>query len=177
MTVARWPTLVLAAAALASLAIVPRDQLLGLAGTPVLGVVGFLATILFLAAERLRGRRGSRLERVWLTLFLVGMPLVYLRSLSDLEGARADWAIEQAGLALFALLAGLAVARSWRWLVWGVALHGLWDLGHLVLPAAVPSWYALACFLIDGALAVWLASEVGAWPRGLAPGARRMEAA
>jgi len=166
---ARWPTLVLAAATAAAVAIVPRDELLRLSGAPVSGVLAFLATVAFLALERLRGRRGSRLERIWLILFLVGMPLVYLRALAARGGEPADWAIEQAGLAIFAILAALAVTRSWRWLVWGVALHGFWDLGHLVFPAAVPPWYALACFLIDGALAVWLAGEVDAWPRGLAP--------
>lgn len=173
----RWPTLVLAAATLATLFATPAEAFLQPTRAPTLGVLGFLATVAFLAAERLRGHRGRRVERLWLTLFLPAMPVVYLLGLAGEATGRGSWAVEQGGLALFALLAALAVAHSWRWLPLGIALHGLWDLGHLLHPAAVPPWYALVCFLIDGAMAVWVAAEVGAWPRGLAPRPRTAESA
>ena len=80
-----------------------------------------------------------------------------------LRGERGWLAVESAGLVLYGAVAWLGATRRLWLLPAGIAAHGLWDVGHLGPSAPfVPDWYALACIVVDAAVALSLAGAV-AW--------------
>ncbi len=119
------------------------------------GVYGYLLTLALLAAFRWAGK--PTLERIWLTIFLVSMPLIYLQA-AFREGT--PLALELGGLALFSALAFLGWRRSPWFMAWGILGHGLWDLSHWHRPGTVADWYTLACAVIDLAVGVYALQRV-----------------
>ena len=73
------------------------------------------------------------------------------------EEASSGWlGVEAAGLALFVAAAWVGRGRRW-WLVAGIAAHAVWDAAHLGATDFVPDWYAIACAVIDVAVAGYAA--------------------
>jgi hypothetical protein len=125
-------------------------------------------TIALLYATRFLGPQGIAIERVWATLFLAGMPLVYIGSWFATGGGGAEIAwlwVEIAGFPLYVTLAVLGLKRSPWFLVAGIAAHGVaWDAWHCYLRSPyVPLWYAIGCLLVDVGISVYLAARVPAW--------------
>lgn len=129
------------------------------------GVLGYAVTLMMLLELRRRGVRGSRFERNWLLLFLMGMPVVFLANWARF-GAEPSWlGVELLGLALYWALALLAVARSPWFLAAGIAAHALWDVWHFGRAAFVPDWYVAGCVIVDLALGLYAAGQVRYWRR------------
>ncbi len=88
-----------------------------------------------------------------LVMILMAAPEIYYQALRLPGGQRWPWALGfLAILSAFLLLLGFGVVRRWRWTFWLVLVAFI--LGVLrvpasvlqlagVLPAAVPTWYAL----------------------------------
>jgi hypothetical protein len=131
----------------------------------ILATVAAAITVVFLWVARWLGPRALASERLWLSGFLAGMPLVYVsRYLWKVERVQGLWlGIELMGLLLFATLAWLGWKRSPGLLAAGIALHGVaWDCWHL-RSSYVPHWYALGCLLIDLTLGAYVAMRVSGY--------------
>jgi hypothetical protein len=139
--------------------LVPRWSITHLREPVYLAVVASILTTVWITILRLRGRRGSKLERWTLALFLAGMPVVYVWSW--LRAPQAGWlGIELVGLVLFAGLAALGLLRSFWFLAAGIAAHGLfWDLGHYGRTTFIPDWYTIGCLIVDIGIGVYAAVE------------------
>jgi hypothetical protein len=153
---------ILAVSAVAGLAVVPSAAWAH-PGDPCIGAIfGFLLTVVALSVCRVL--RWPRLERRWLAVFLAAMPLVYLRS-GLLQGVPLG--VEWIGLGVFLLLAVAGWFVSPWFLVAGLFAHGLtWDLWHLPAGGAVPTWYALACAIVDVGLGAYVVTRVPVLTRG-----------
>jgi hypothetical protein len=81
------------------------------------------------------------------------------------DHAAGSWVwVELLGLALFAAFAALGLKYSLWFLAIGIAGHGVgWDSWHYENSAYIPNWYALACLLVDLALAAYVAAPVPAY--------------
>lgn len=153
-------TIVLSVATLGLIWIVPDNPLAHLGDPPFIAIVAYLLTLVALAALRPFGTRGYRLERVLLSVFLVGMPLVYVAS-SVLHGSgRLAFMLELAGLALYATLALLGRVRSFRFVALGIAAHALWDIAQYGRTDYIPDWYSIACVLVDTTLGLFVWSRL-----------------
>jgi len=134
------------------------------------GFVFGVVTIVIFAISRSTGGAAVRFERAWATMFLGGMPLVYVAQsvLARPAGSSAAWPwVELAGLAVFAGLAALGVRRSPWYTVAGIAAHGVaWDAWHYLHTDYVPDWYVTGCLLVDVGLGLYLATRVPVWLRG-----------
>ncbi|HYC22875.1 MAG TPA: hypothetical protein VEI94_09230 [Candidatus Bathyarchaeia archaeon] len=125
-------------------------------------------TIVVLYVTRLLGPRGVAIERVWLALFLAGMPLVYVVSWLATGGAGTSvgwlW-VEIAAFPLYAALAVLGLKRSPWLLAAGIAAHGIaWDAWHYLLGSPyIPLWYAIGCLLADVGISVYIVARLPAW--------------
>jgi hypothetical protein len=122
-------------------------------------------TTLLLVVTRALGPRALGVERVWMAVFLSGMPLVYIVSCLA-NGVTGAWLVlEILGLPVYAGLAMLGLKRSPWFMAVGIAAHGVaWDAWHWLLDAAdIPRWYAIGCLLVDVALAAYIAARVPAW--------------
>jgi hypothetical protein len=139
--------------------LVPRWSIALLREPLYLAVVATILTTAAITVLRLRGRRGSALERWILALFLAGMPVVYIWSW--LRAPQPGWlGIELLGLVLFAGLAALGLFRSPWFLAGGIAAHGLgWDLWHYGRTEFIPDWYTIGCLIADIGLGVYAAVE------------------
>jgi len=128
---------------------------------PVLGTIGALLVPAWMLVRRMRGRPGALLERRVLSLFLAGMPVVYLVSYA--RAPQPGWlSIELVGLVIYSLLALASLRASPYLLAIGIAGHGVgWDVWHLGRTNFVPDWYAAGCLVVDLALALYVAIEVG----------------
>jgi hypothetical protein len=131
-------------------------------------------TIVLLLVTRHLGRRGIAIERRVLSVFLAGMPLIYVGSWLVTRGAGtgSGWLwVEIAGFPLYTALAVLGRTRSPWYLAVGIAAHGVaWDSWHYFAQTGyIPSWYAMGCFLVDVGLGVYVAARVPAWRRAEAP--------
>lgn len=107
-----------------------------------------------------------KFERAWLAAFLVGMPVIYVVAwFMARDRAASLWIwVELLGLALFAAFAVLGLKKSPWFLAIGIAGHGLlWDSWHYKNSSYVPDWYAVACLLVDLALAAYVAARVPAY--------------
>ena len=125
-----------------------------------LAAVANAITVVCLWLTRSRGPGAIRFERVLLSVFLAGMPLIYLMGwFRARDHAASSWIwVELLGLALFAALALLGLKNSPWFLALGIAGHGLaWDSWHYGNSAYVPNWYAVACLLVDLALGAYVA--------------------
>lgn len=125
-----------------------------------------IATPLVLTAllvMRVHGVRPTR-ERQLMALFLGLMPTVYLLS-GYLHGISWLWMlIELIGQGIFAAIAVAGVRQSPWILVAGLAAHGLvWDAFHYERTTFMPSWYAVACLIVDVGWAGYAALRVPAW--------------
>lgn len=125
------------------------------------------ATIALMYVTRFLGRRGIAIERIAVTLFLAGMPLVYImRWLVSRGGAGSGWLwVELFGLVVYVALAVLGLKVSPWFLVAGIVGHGIaWDSWHYFIDATyIPHWYALTCLLADIGLGVYIAARIPAW--------------
>ena len=145
------------AAAIAA-ALVPRADWSRVTEPTTQAVYGFFLLLAVLALARATGH--VRAERAALALFLAAMPIVYLRAALLHPGSRV-WP-EVVGAVLFAGAAARGYARP-TLLVAGIAAHGVgWDLWHLGT-GPVPSWYAVACALVDVGVGAYAAGRLGAW--------------
>ncbi len=129
-------------------------------------VVGGAIVLTVVTVLRAGGRRGSRLERTGLAVFLLLMPTVYLVGWL-LSGAGTSWLwVELAGQTAFGALAVLGLRRSPWVLAAGIGAHGLvWDSWHYGRTPFMPDWYAIACAVVDVGAAVYVAAQVRAWRR------------
>lgn len=134
------------------------------AGDPfLLAAVANAITVICLWVTRSRRPEAVRFERALLCVFLAGMPLVYLMGWFRARShAASSWIwVELLGLALFAALALLGLKNSPWFLAIGIAVHGLaWDSWHYQNSAYAPDWYAVACLLVDVALAAYVATRL-----------------
>lgn len=137
------------------------------------GVIGFFAVLFWILGVQLRGVRHFQTEnRIWL-LFLVIMPVIYLADWFRFDGPLPWLWIELAGALVFWTLAVLAVYRSRWFLPAGILLHGVgWDLWHISVVHGgriqyVPDWYAIACLVIDVAVAFYVGVLIHDSPRPL----------
>jgi hypothetical protein len=139
-----------------------------------LAAIFAVLTIAVLSITRLFGARGIVIERIWVALFLAGMPAVYIvRWLAtDGGGTSHAWlAVEVAALPIYGGLAAFGLRRR-SWLIpIGIAAHGLaWDWWHWRPPSPyIPAWYAIGCLLVDVSLAIYLAVRLPAWRQGHRP--------
>ena len=120
--------------------------------------------VLMLTATLL-SERGIPIERTALSMFLAGMPLVYLARgwLFGGVGSGGWLWMEGAGMLVFGALAWLGRYRSPRILALGIAAHGmLWDSWHFH-SAYIPSWYALGCLLVDVGVGLYVIVRMPAW--------------
>ena len=136
-------------------------------GDPFLlaAVAGAIAVVC-LWLTRWLGSRAMRVERAMLSVFLVGMPLVYVMGwFAARDHAASSWIwVELLGLALFAAFAALGLKNSPWFLAIGIAGHGFaWDLSHYKNSAYIPDWYAVACMLVDLALGAYVAARIPAY--------------
>jgi hypothetical protein len=105
---------------------------------------GVLIVLLYVA--RWMGPSGTAIERTALTIFLAGMPLVYMAR------SEREWLwLEGVGLVIFGACATLGMKRSVWFLAAGIAAHGIaWDSWHYFgVSPFMPSWYTLGCLLVD----------------------------
>lgn len=129
----------------------------------LLAAVAGAVTVACLWVTRGLGLRAMKFERIWLASFLVGMPLIYVMGwFVARDHAATSWLwVELLGLAIYAAFAVLGLKNSPWFLVIGIAGHGLaWDSWHYKNSAYTPNWYAVACFLVDIALAAYVALRV-----------------
>lgn len=140
--------------------IVPEWSLSHLGEPVFLAAIGGIGTSLLLAMLRLRGMRGTAVERFALSLFLGGMPFVYLASW--LVAPQPGWlGIELVGVVVFVALAFLGATRSAWYLAGGIAAHGLlWDLWHRGHTTFVPDWYTVGCLVADIGIGLYTATQV-----------------
>ena len=120
-----------------------------------IGVI--VCSVLIVAARVLKPERELRLY----ALSLVIAALVYVGFTA--RGAAPSWlALELAGLAVFTLLAWLALKISALILALAWAAHAVWDVAlHKLLDVAfVPDWYPLVCAGFDLLLAGYIAVRV-----------------
>lgn len=162
-TLDRLGVAALAAATLACIAIVPAFPLLHLDDPGHWGVIGYFLTLPVLFRHRRAGARGAAAERRWLTLFLVAMPVVYLAFWLRYAGTGRGLATELAGAAIYWSIAWLALRRPPWVLAAGIAGHGLWDIAHYQRSFYVPDWYALACFVVDLGVGIYVVGRIGFW--------------
>ncbi|HEY6938391.1 MAG TPA: hypothetical protein VI424_14625 [Terriglobales bacterium] len=130
----------------------------------LLGAVGGAVTVVCLWLTRWRG--AMKFERAWLAAFLAGMPLIYVMGwFVARDHVASSWMwVELLGLAIYAAFAVLGLKKSAWFLAIGIAGHGLaWDAWHYKNSAYVPDWYAVACLLVDVALAAYVAARVPAY--------------
>jgi hypothetical protein len=136
-------------------------------GNPfLLAAVAGAVTGACLWLTRWRGSRATKFERAWLAAFLVGMPLIYVTGwFLARDHVASSWMwVELLGLAIYAAFAVLGLKKSAWFLVIGIAGHGVaWDSWHYKSSAYVPDWYAIACLLVDLALAAYVAARVPAY--------------
>ncbi len=158
----------LAAATVALFWIMPGFPLVQLDDPGHWGVIGYLVVLAIVLRERLRGIRGGCTERRVLAIFLAGMPVVYLADWFRFDGPPAWLWLELAGAVPFWALAALGAKRAPWLLVVGLAGHGLWDAAHYQRTEFVADWYAVGCFLVDLAFAVYAADQVRFWREGAA---------
>jgi len=126
------------------------------------GVIGYFLTLLTLLRARFRWLRHRRL-RLWLVAFLCAMPVVYVAYWLRYAGPREWLWIELGGLVVFWAIAWAAATISPWLLVAGIGGHAIWDYGHWGRVEFVTDWYALACFVVDIALAVYVAGQIPSW--------------
>ena len=140
-------------ATLGLILLVPANPFKNLDDPSYWGVIGYLLAFIWGAAIRLFERPAAH-ERLLLTLFLAGMPLIYLANWARFDGASAWGLFEILGLLIYG---GLALFSRKRLLLLsiGIAAHGLWDLLHYNQALYVPNWYVLACALVDLAVGLY----------------------
>ena len=147
-----------------TLYMVPSWQ--ALANPFLLAAVAGAVTVACLWLTRWLGSRANNFEMAWLAAFLVGMPLIYVTGwfvARDHVASLWIW-VEFLGLAIYAAFAALGLKSSPWFLAIGIAGHGLaWDSWHYKNSAYVPDWYAVACLLVDLALAAYVAARVPAY--------------
>ena len=122
-------------------------------------------TVACLYATRFLGTKALMIEPILLTLFLAGMPLVYIASWLVTGGASSAWlGVEILGLPLYVSLAVLGLKRSPWFLVVGIAAHGIaWDSWHYSHSAYIPNWYAIGCLLADVSISTYIATRIPTW--------------
>ena len=125
------------------------------------------ATAVLLFATRFLGPVGAGIERVWIGVFLAGMPLVYIARwfvATGVDASRVWLWVELAGFPIFVALAALGFKRSPWFLSAGIVAHGLgWDAWHLFGSRYVPAWYAAGCLVVDIGLGAYVAIRIPAW--------------
>jgi hypothetical protein len=126
-------------------------------------------TILLLLVTRHLGDHARLFEIRWLTLFLAGMPLIYLARwiLKAAPTGQSSWLfVELIGVLLYVTLAILGLKRHWL-IAAGIAAHGIvWDSWHYFPGSSyIPSWYAVACLVVDIGLGTYAATRIPAWRR------------
>lgn len=158
----RLATLALVLATLSLYWIVPELPFAHLDNPGHWGLIGYFLTLGMVARARLRASRGRGLQR-WLLAFLCAMPLFYVAFWLRYSGPR-DWLwIELAGVAVYWVLAWIAATLNPWFLALGIGAHAAWDLWHWGRVEFVVDWYALACCVIDVALALYVAAQIPNW--------------
>jgi hypothetical protein len=145
--------------------LVPDTPLRHLGEPSYQALIALLVTAVAIGALRASGRRGSRLERIGLAVFLAGMPLVYVGNWILSSGHAQPWlAVELTGFALFTVVAIVGVYGPPWVLAAGIVLHGLaWDLWHRGTVDFVEPWYATGCLIADLGLGLYAATQARAY--------------
>ena len=89
--------------------------------------------------------------------------MIYVAYWVRYTGPREWLWIELAGLAAFWAAAWVAATVTPWILVVGIGGHAIWDIWHLGRTEFVADWYALACFIVDIALAIYVAAQIPNW--------------
>lgn len=91
------------------------------------------------------------------------MPLVYVAFWLRYSGPQ-DWLwIQLAGVVVYWALAWVAATLNPWFLAIGIDGHAVWDVWHWGRVEFVADWYALACFIIDVAIALYVAAQIPNW--------------
>lgn len=99
------------------------------------------------------------LRRLFLALFLAGMPLIYLWA-AILASNHQGIIREAVGAAIFIPMAVLGCRRSLLLLGAGIAAHGIaWDIWHHHHAPYIEPWYPAGCLIIDLALFFVVAAQ------------------
>lgn len=107
--------------------------------------------------------RREHLEKLLLTLFLVGMPVVYVWAALRAQSF-SGLLIEGGGIVLFGAWAMFGYRRSTMLLGLGVSVHGIgWDLWRHNHAPYIESWYPLGCFVVDIAFGLAVAAQAYRW--------------
>lgn len=158
----RLGTLALVLATLSLYWVVPEPPFRHLDDPGHWGVIGYLLTLAIIFRARFRFSRGRGLQR-WLLAFLCAMPLVYIAHWLRYSGP-ADWLwIELVGLAVYWAVAWVAATLNPWFLSFGIGAHAIWDIWHWRRVEFVSDWYALACSIVDIALALYIAGQIPNW--------------
>ena len=120
------------------------------------GVMGYVAIFATVVILRLNESLSIELERSILTVFLAGMPLIYVADWVRFDGTSFWIIVELIGLSIYAAIAYLSNKKYLILLPIGIAGHGLWDLLHFNQDLYVPNWYVLACAIIDIAVGFYV---------------------
>lgn len=140
-------------ATLGLILLVPDSPLKHLDNPSYWGVIGYLLILIYVVILRFL-KQPLVHERMVLTLFLAGMPLIYLANWMRFDGASLWILFEILGLLLYGGLA-LFSKKHLVLLSIGIAAHGLWDLLHYDQELYVPNWYVLACAIVDLAVGMY----------------------
>ncbi|MCB4458434.1 hypothetical protein [Leisingera sp. McT4-56] len=118
------------------------------------GVLGFLGVAGIVAVQKSWDLENPLIRGLF-TLFLAGLPVIYVANWLRWGGSTEALWLELLGLAFWM---GLAVLSRWRTdIIWiGVGLHAVWDAFHFGNTEYVPDWYIIACIAADLGLAGFL---------------------
>lgn len=124
------------------------------------------ASTIALVALRLAPRRRVVLEKQQLGAFLAGMPVIYTVTAIQHGASGEVVSMEATAILVFGVLAIVGAIGSPWFLVVGIGGHGLfWDAWHHRTQLVVPGWYAVGCFVVDIALAAYVATQVPAYAK------------
>ena len=136
--------------------LVPDNPLNHLDNPNYWGVIGYVTIFVTVVTLRVYEGLSNESERLVLTVFLAGMPLIYVADWIRFDGMSLWIIVELAGLSIYAIIAYLSTKKYFILLPIGLAGHGLWDLLHFNQGLYVPNWYVLACAIVDCAIGFYV---------------------
>ena len=144
--------------------VVPASPIANIVEPVYFATVASTATTIALVVSRSLPRRRVMLEKQMLAMFLAGMPVIYTVTAIQHGASGEVISMEATAILVFGVLAIVGLVGSPWFLVVGIGGHGLfWDAWHHATQLVVPSWYAVGCFVVDIALAAWVATQIPAY--------------
>ncbi len=153
--------MLLLAASLSALLVVPGLPALQLHDPGHWGLLAFLAAVALFLWKRHASWKPRSMNRFNARCVLVGMPIIYIAYALVNKGSGLFVLLELSGLVFWVVLVIMAGRRLE--LVWiGVLLHAAWDAAHFGRTDYVPDWYAAACLVADIGLAGFICMSLHA---------------